>query len=240
MNTKPFLLIKTGSSYGPAAKARGDFEGLFLKGLGLATEAMHVYAPYQGDPPPEVTCYAGVVITGSYRMVTEQDEVTEALCCWLPSLAKLDIPVLGVCYGHQLLARAFGGKVGPHPNGPEIGTVTIHLAAMAKHDPLFKNIPSSFPAHTTHQQSVLTLPENTVVLAANRHDPHHAIRIGKHTWGVQFHPEFTTSVMCDYITKQEDLLIKHQQQPEQLKKYVEETPTSTELLKRFIQYCKDR
>jgi len=239
MNTKPFLLIKTGSSYGPAAEACGGFEGLFLQGLGLPAEAMYVYTPYQGDPLPEATRYSGVLITGSPRMVTEQNEVTDALCCWILSIAKLDIPILGICYGHQLLAKAFGGEVGPHPEGPEIGTVTIHLTERAKQDPLFKNTPNSFPAHATHQQSVLNLPENTVVLAANRHDPHHAIRIGEQTWGVQFHPEFTASVMCDYITKQENLLAKHQQQPEQLKKYVGETPSSTELLKHFIQYCKN-
>ena len=239
MNTKPFLLIKTGSSYGPAAEACGDFEGLFRQGLGLPEKGMEVFTPYQGDSIPKAEPYAGVLITGSHRMVTEQNEVTDALCQWLRAITEMDIPILGVCYGHQLLGKAFGGKVSPHPKGPEIGTVTIHLTTEAATDPLFNNTSSTFPAHTTHQQSVLALPKDTLVLASNRHDPHHAIRIGKQTWGVQFHPEFTASIMCDYITKQENLLIKNQQQPQQLKNYVEETPDSTQLLKRFAQYCRD-
>ncbi len=170
-------------------------------------------------------------------MVTDADEWIAGLQIWLRAAARTTAPVLGVCYGHQLIGQAFGGRSGPHPAGPEVGTVEITRTAAALDDPLFSNLPEHFPVHVTHHQSVLRLPAGAVVLAANDHDPHQAIRIGNNIWGVQFHPEFTAGVTEDYIDRQHDILTAWGQDPSALRKRVCDTPLSNALLGRFASIC---
>ena len=64
----------------------------------------------------------------------------------------------GICYGHQLLAKAAGGEAGYHPRGKEIGTVRVDLVDGHNGDALFQSLPNSFAAHVTHSQTVLQLP----------------------------------------------------------------------------------
>ena len=69
-------------------------------------------------------------------------------------------------------------------------------------DRLFRGLPPRFSVHVTHSQTVLSLPPDAISLAANSFDRGHAIRIGSCAWGVQFHPEYDTSVMRSYIEEQ--------------------------------------
>jgi len=110
--------------------------------------------------------------------------------------------VLGVCYGHQLLAHAFSGTVDYHPEGRESGTHTVTLTESAASDALFGTMPSQFSAQLTHKQSVLSLPPQALLLGASDFEPDHAFRIGEYAWGVQFHPEFTDEVMRSYLAVQ--------------------------------------
>jgi len=110
--------------------------------------------------------------------------------------------VLGVCYGHQLLAHVFGGTVDYHPEGRESGTHTVTLTASAASDAPFSTMPSQFLAQLTHKQSVLGLPPQAILLGASEFEPHQAFRIGECAWGVQFHPEFTDEVMRAYLAVQ--------------------------------------
>src|SRR5690606_38861481 len=107
--------------------------------------------------------------------------------------------VLGVCYGHQLLAHALGGRVDDHPAGREVGTVELELDAAGEGDALFGATPAKFRAHATHRQSVLELPPGATVLARSAHDPHHAVRYAPTAWGLQFHPEFSVGIMRGYL-----------------------------------------
>ncbi len=99
---------------------------------------------------------------------------SEVLAAWVAEAVPMGIPVLGVCYGHQLLAHALGGEVDYHPAGPEVGTVPVRLTPAARTDPLFARLPETFYAHATHAQSVLRLPAAAVHLAGNDYEPHHA------------------------------------------------------------------
>jgi GMP synthase (glutamine-hydrolysing) len=106
---------------------------------------------------------------------------------------------LGICFGHQLLAQALGGVVDWQPGGREIGTREITLLPEAEGDPLLAVLPRVFDAHCSHAQSVFTLPHGSVCLARSESDPNHAFRHGEHTWGIQFHPEFSVFAMRAYI-----------------------------------------
>ncbi|WP_336470225.1 glutamine amidotransferase-related protein [Caldimonas thermodepolymerans] len=147
---------------------------------------------------------------------------------WLRKAVAGGLPVLGICYGHQLLAHAFGGQVADHPDGLELGTHAVHLSAAAADDPLFSALPPSFDAHLVHRQSVRTLPAGAQLLAGNAHEPHQAFRLGRCAWGVQFHPEFGETAMQAYV---DALAPAHGIIPGP----VRATPQAAALLRRFAQ-----
>jgi GMP synthase (glutamine-hydrolysing) len=159
--------------------------------------------------------------------------LNESSAVYLRLLYQQQKPILGVCYGHQLLAWAFGGVVGFHPNGREIGTIDIELTLEAASDVLFAKMPKQFSAQASHQQSVLSLPDGAVLLAKNSFDAHHAFRLGSSTWGVQFHPEFSAHVMSTYICERRDDIAREGFNVEELLARVDSTPVSASLLQQF-------
>jgi len=239
-NMKKLYIIKTGTTLPAVAERFGDFDRWIAAELGtVGIETCVVDAEHGAAAPPLEAC-AGAVITGSPTMVTERLPWSVALERWLQILLAARVPVLGICYGHQLLAQAAGGRVGYHPGGKEIGTVDIRLLPGCADDPLFASLPSAFPAHATHAQSVLELPAAAIRLAANDHDPNHAFRLGDCAWGVQFHPEFNADVMRAYIEVQREQLYAAGFNTEHLLNSVVETPTATGILARFGAWLVDR
>ena len=138
-------------------------------------------------------------MTGAHAMITDRLPWMRRALAWLPRLVAARVPFLGICFGHQMLAEAMGGRVDFHPGGREIGCVDLHLHAAASADPLFQGLPSLFPALAVHAQSVRELPANAVLLAGNGFEAHHAFRVGEKAWGIQFHPEFNRERMAAYM-----------------------------------------
>lgn len=196
---RPFLILKMGSTFAEISALRGDFENWIAaaceKTSTFSYEVLHVPS---GLLPARLD-WAGILITGSHAMVSDNPSWQRPIMAWLERAISKGIPVLGICFGHQLLAEMAGGRVGNHPCGLEIGTCTIETTGSAVTDPLFEGLPNRFSANTVHYQSVLQLPATATVLACNNHDQHHAYRIDDSVWGVQFHPEFDRLVMRGYI-----------------------------------------
>jgi len=194
-----FLIVQTGSTL-PAVRMRhGDFPAWFQRGLGLHRDGVDIVRAYVGEALPDSRSYAGAIVTGSPSMVSERLAWSEATAGWLREAVAAALPILGVCYGHQLLAHALGGRVDYHANGREIGTIAIERRPTATDDDLMKVAPARFRAHVSHRQSVLELPAGAVVLAGSAHDPHHAVRYAPRVWGLQFHPEFSVEIMRGYL-----------------------------------------
>jgi GMP synthase (glutamine-hydrolysing) len=196
---RKFLIVQTGSTL-PAVRTRhGDFADWFRRGLGLSRAGVDVGRAHAGEALPDPGSYAAAIVTGSPAMVSERLAWSEATADWLRIAVAAGLPILGVCYGHQLLAHALGGRVDYHANGREIGTVAIERLPDARDDALFGTAPVRFDAHASHQQSVLDLPRGAVVLASSAHDPNHAVRYAPRVWGLQFHPEFSVEIMRGYL-----------------------------------------
>ncbi len=234
---KPLLIARTGSTFSAIREKRGDFDDWFLERFRQLGVAAEVWVANGTDRLPNADDYKAVVVTGSPAMVTDREPWSEALAHWLRDAAEAGLPMLGVCYGHQLLAHAFGGEVGYHPKGREIGTHEVQLQDAASDDSLFGGMPSRFVAHLTHAQSVLRLPEQAVLLASNAYEPHQAFRIGERAWGVQFHPEFDAEIMASYLAHFRNQLEQEGTDPEALLNAVREAPEATSLLARFAQFA---
>lgn len=232
---KPLLIVKTGSTFAPLIPQMGDFEDWIARIAASPTRPIVTFDAQRETRLPDPLAFAGVVITGSDAMVTDREPWSEALVPWLRHAVELEWPILGICYGHQLLAHALGGTVDFHPAGTEIGTASITKTAEAAIDPLFYALPPSFSAHTVHSQSVLRLPEGAVLLARNTFEPHHAFRVGACAWGVQFHPEFDVPAMQGSITQMDSELKAEGLNTATLLARVTHTPDAHALLARFCQ-----
>ena len=231
---QPLVIIKTGSALAPVREQFGDFEEWLCQGLGLPAQDIRLVRVVDGEPLPLPAACGGVVITGSHAMVTDGLPWSIAVAAWLPTVVEQRIPLLGICYGHQLLAAAMGGEVGYHPRGQEVGTVPISLLPAATHDPLFGGLPAEFPAQAFHSQSVLTLPPGAVLLARNNFEPHHAFRLGECAWGVQFHPEYRKEIMAAELAADNEHLSAAGLNPSTLLATVRECPEAASLLARFV------
>jgi len=233
MHPKPLLIVQTGRAIAAVRSRFGDFPHWFRVAMGLPSSAVVVVDVQSGATLSAHDQYGGVLVTGSGAMVSDREPWSEATAAWIREVHSAGTPLLGVCYGHQLIAHAFGGRVDYHPDGREMGTHTIERLDAAHDDPLFGNAPSNFAAQLTHRQSVLEVPPQAVVLARSAHDACQAFRIGERTWGVQFHPEFSTSAMCGYIAARGADLQREGHCPRELGTRVRAAPHARALLRRF-------
>jgi len=224
-------LIKTGSTIPEIRQQHGDFEKWFADGLGVSS--VQQVDVFRGQPLPALEETAGIVITGSAAMVSHREDWSEETAQWLKQAVQAGLPVLGVCYGHQLLAHALGGKVGPNPKGRQIGTVLTKLLDSATSDPLLDHLPLEFPSQTSHSESVLELPPNAVRLATSPLDDNFAIRFSEKVWGVQYHPEFSGPIMSKYINFRSDALREEGLDPEELLAKVTESEQASSVLQKF-------
>src|SRR5688572_33354713 len=98
---------------------------------------------------------------------------------YLAGAVEAGVHVLGICFGHQLLGQALGGRVERNPLGREIGTVTAEVLAA---DPILSER-RPFTVNATHVDSVTELPPGAQVLARTARDPHSVLRFGPRAWG---------------------------------------------------------
>jgi GMP synthase (glutamine-hydrolysing) len=227
------VIVQPGQKLSTLSAVPGDFADWMLAGMGLAPELARVVRPHLGEPLPPPDGVAAVLVTGSSAMVTDADPWIESSAAWLADLVRRQRPVLGICFGHQLLARALGGEVRDNPNGIEIGTVTSQLTAAAAADPLFRGLPAQLAVQASHRQSVLRLPEGATRLAASAQDPNHAFRWGEQAWGVQFHPEFSPPIVRAYAEYYRPQLPAQGSDADRVLRAVRDTPAPPRLLRAF-------
>lgn len=235
---RPLLLIQTGEAPDALLARFGGFADWFREAMRIQPAQMQVVRVDEGAPLPTPHAIAGAVITGSAAMVTDRADWSEHTAEWIRDAMDAQTPLFGVCYGHQLMAHALGGKVGWLPAGREIGTESIARLATGE-IPGSRELPSLFPAHTTHRQSVLAPPPGAHTLARSELDPHQLLRYAPHALSTQFHPEFSTEHMRAYIDARADALRKEGLDPDALRADVRDTEAARALLEGFAHAALD-
>ena len=236
---KPFLIIETGKPV-PTLKRQGGFPDWIRVASGIHVRDVKVCKVADGESLPDANGFTGVLVTGSGAMVTERHDWSERSAEWLNDAAHKGQAIFGICYGHHLLAQTLGGKVDFNQKGREMGTIEVSLHEHAKADALFADIPAAFDAHSTHMQTVLQAPNDAVVLAYSNKDDCQAFRWKDNVWGVQFHPEFSTEHMREYIHVRRMALIQEGSEPKAMRKAVSAAPHARRLLRNFVQYAQSR
>ena len=231
---KPILIIKTGNTLDSIRQDHGDFDDWIIKGTGKKRQAFLVAPVHEGAYLPQLNKISAAIITGSHDNITDKLPWMETIGQWLVEASQKQLPILGICFGHQLLAHALGGKVGFNPAGWELGYVSVYLKKIVREDILFSIFPSDVKTLVSHAQSVLDLPAGARSLARSSQEEHQAIHFGNYTWGVQFHPEFNCDITRSYITHHRNDLLSENQDPEELLSACRESKWGTVLLKQFV------
>jgi GMP synthase-like glutamine amidotransferase len=162
--------------------------------------ASHAPLSYPGLPS-EPGDYAGLIMMGgpmSANDVADHAFLEESMAL-IRSFGLAQKPVLGICLGAQVIARAYGGEVF-RLGGLEAGYVAMHTTAAAKDDPVFAGLSGDFAAFHTHYEGVRNIPE-AAVLATGGMSAIQAYRIGRTAYGLQFHPEVTIDIARDWVRK---------------------------------------
>jgi GMP synthase (glutamine-hydrolysing) len=230
---KKILIIKTGSTFSSLRARRGDFEQWIISAMHMTRYAAAVVDVSEGESLPNPEGTGGIVITGSHAMVTDHHEWSEHTAAWLQDAFAAHLPILGICYGHQLLAYALGGKVGDNPKGKEYGTVDVYRTEESAGDRLLGGPEASLKAQVSHSQTVLSLPPGAKRLAYSAVDPNQAFVFGGRVWGLQFHPEFDADIMRAYVQYSRDKLIMEQKDPDKIMMKCTEAPKSSSILRKF-------
>lgn len=233
MDPLRILLVQMGAPSPALQLSAGDYPAWFGDALQGEQVVLTAAAAYAGAPLPEPARFDGVVTTGSPLSVTTADADPWMLRTgrFLVDAAEAGKPVLGVCFGHQLLARALGGAVAKNPRGREIGTIEVALTEDGARHPVLGGLaPLRFQA--THEDAVTTLPPGATLLAHNGFGVQ-AFGYGGRILGVQFHPELDARRMAALIHTREAIL-SAEGIFERARQSVTESEAGRQLLQRWI------
>jgi GMP synthase (glutamine-hydrolysing) len=154
---------------------------------------LDVRRPDRGEPV-QLDGHAGVVVLGGFPNAHD-----DAGAPWLPAVRAMlaqalraEVPTLGICLGHQLLAVTVGGRSEPNPRGQQIGVLPMGWTDEAAHDPLLGSRPAV--AAQWNNDVVVDLPATVTVLARAAGGEVQAARFGSRAWGLQCHPEADATI----------------------------------------------
>jgi GMP synthase (glutamine-hydrolysing) len=151
---------------------------------------------FTGQEPPRMEATSALISLGGPMSANDPLPFLAAELRLLESALRARKPLLGICLGAQLLARALGARVYPNPV-KEIGWFPVEFTAEAQADPLFHGPSKTETVFQWHGET-FDLPQDSVWLASSDNCPHQAFRFGPNVWGLQFHLETTPAMIAEW------------------------------------------
>ena len=237
---KRVLLYKNGLTDPALVPRIGDYEAWFGGVLGERAR-IEIHHGFERPRHP-LTGYDAMILSGSARSLAEPEPWMDEAAAFVRHAADRGLPVLGVCFGHQLIGYAYGARVQQNPRGWEVGTCEIRLTEAGRRDRLFEGIPERFRANQSHRDEVSEIAASMTVLAENVHARYQAIAVGEHVRGVQFHPEMTAHVISGVVAHRRAILSEDverlgrpaEDHPDRVLERVRETPDGARVLMNFL------
>ncbi|KAK4747849.1 hypothetical protein SAY87_014435 [Trapa incisa] len=196
------LLCAEDSEY--VRETYGGYFGVFKAMLAEdedGSEAWDLFRAVSGDLPSdaEAELYDGFVITGSCSDAHGDDLWIQQLVSFVKKVDSMRKKILGVCFGHQILSIAVGGKVG-RAKSWDISLRTVQLSPTLT--PISSlNLPSSLSIIECHRDEVKELPPKAEVIARSNQTGIEMFRYGNNILGIQGHPEYTKDILLYLIDR---------------------------------------
>ncbi|XP_010268450.1 PREDICTED: gamma-glutamyl peptidase 5-like [Nelumbo nucifera] len=187
-------------------KMYGGYFNVFMNAFAEEGEQWDLFRVVDGEFPDmdELDEYHGFVISGSPFDAFGNDLWILKLCLLLQTVDAMGKKVVGICFGHQVLCRALGGKVGRAFSGWDIGLRKVKMVEDLPHYGFFdglKEIPPSLSIIECHQDEVLEVPFGAEVIASSDKTRVEMFTLGDHILGIQGHPEYTTDILYNIIDR---------------------------------------
>ena len=236
------FVLRAGDAVPSVAARRGEFFRWIREGVGDAWPRGWTEIDLRDEsatlPDPGAGAF---VVTGSASSVTERAPWMLRAQAWLREATLQNTPILGICFGHQLLAEALGGRVVRNPRGREIGTVKVSLEAAAEGDALFGEVLATqgreMLANATHVDTVVELPKGAERLATTSLDENTAFRV-RRAWGVQFHPEIDGDLMRGYLTARREILVAEGLPHDEMLAAATDAPHAIAVMRAFARHAR--
>ncbi|CAA2965154.1 gamma-glutamyl peptidase 5-like [Olea europaea subsp. europaea] len=189
MGSKKFAVLHCADDSDYVKKLYGGYFGIFVRMLGEEGETWDVYKVAKEEFPEdnEIGDYDGFVITGSCSDAYGNDLWISKLLALLKKLDAMKKKVLGICFGHQIMGRALGGKTGR--------ATSVHLQQSNIFNSL--KMPASLSVIECHQDEVWELPPNVEIMARSNKTRIEMFKYGDHIMGIQGHPEYTKDILLN-------------------------------------------
>ena len=182
---RKLAILETGAPPPGPRKTFGDYPAMFRDLLGHDSYSYTTFDVLAGALPSRIEDHDAYLVTGSSAGVYDPLPWIDPLKAFLIS-AKGRAPLVGICFGHQIMAEAFGGKVIKSPKGWGMGLHSYEVRRTnAWMDPS-----RTIAVPASHQDQVVTLPPGSAVLAASDFTPFGMLAYGDHAVSMQLHPEF--------------------------------------------------
>ena len=168
--------------------------------------SLEIFDVVKNEYPEDINACEGYLITGSRESVYDQIHWIETLKKFVLKLHAQKKPLIGICFGHQLIAQILGGISEEAKVGWTVGNQTYEFK---KRFPWSEDDISSIKLLHSHKDQVTKLPLEATLIASTKKVPIAMFHIGNHILSHQGHPEFTKEYVFDVATKRRKILGEH-------------------------------
>ncbi|XP_051150178.1 gamma-glutamyl peptidase 5-like [Andrographis paniculata] len=206
---KRFALLLAAQDSDYVKKVYGGYYNVFVETLGDEGDKWDTFRVVEGDFPSmdDLEKYDGFVISGSPHDAHGHEDWVLELCILLQTLFDMQKKVLGICFGHQILCRALGGKVARSCSGWDIGVRRVkfiedfHFSIFLSTDYDQRIIPPTLSIIECHQDEVWEVPSGARVLAHSEKTGVEMFTFGENILGIQGHPEYNKDILNNLIDR---------------------------------------
>jgi GMP synthase-like glutamine amidotransferase len=160
-----------------------------------------VFAVKDGEFPADLTAFDGAMITGSPASVHDPHPWIADLLTLIREMNAAHLPLFGACFGHQAIALALGGQVGPNPGGWVFGRTETRITEPA---PWMSTLPATTALYAAHCEQVTAMPAQARALTTSPECPVGGFAIGTHVYTTQYHPEMSPGFIAALIEHLKD------------------------------------
>lgn len=176
----------------------GDYPAMFAHAFSEVSDAIdwQVYDVTAGELPESPGACDGYLISGSRHGAYDELDWIVPLAQFVRDIARAKQPLVGLCFGHQIIGHALGSDVRKAPQGWGIG---IHAYGVAQQEPWMQPPRDRLVVPVCHQDQVLSLPPGADRLASNAHCENFIVRFAPRILGIQGHPEFAPAFVGELV-----------------------------------------